>query len=69
MSSNEARHKKIEIMTTYTNRLNEFKALNAKRNIAKGYMQGLTLEQYNRLNSLHAYLMSSEEGKLEVKKA
>jgi hypothetical protein len=56
-------------MTTYTNRLNEFKALNAKRNIAKGYMQGLTLEQYNRLNSLHAYLMSSEEGKLEVKKA
>jgi hypothetical protein len=55
-------------MTTYNARLQEFKTLNNKVDFSKGYTAGLSNEDYNRLNSLHAFLLSSEAGKLEVKK-
>ena len=55
-------------MTTFDIRLKEFKLLNSKRNFTKGYTQGLSNNDYNRLNSLHAFLLSSDEGKDELKK-
>tara|TARA_R110000782_G_C14579784_1_gene388388 strand:- start:337 stop:513 length:177 start_codon:yes stop_codon:yes gene_type:complete len=53
-------------MTTFQNRLQEFKTLNLKRDFQKGYTQGLSNDDYNRLNSLHAFLLSSEEGKIQL---
>tara|TARA_R110000803_G_scaffold38314_2_gene82729 strand:- start:412 stop:588 length:177 start_codon:yes stop_codon:yes gene_type:complete len=55
-------------MENFKTRLEEFKVLNTKRNPSKGYMQGLNLKDYDRINSLHSFLMSSEEGKLEYDK-
>ena len=55
-------------MKTFNIRLEEFKAINSKRNFQKGYIKGLNNDEYNRLNSLHAFLLSSDEGKYELKK-
>ncbi len=54
-------------MENFNTRLEEFKTLNSKRDLSKGYMQGLTLNEYNRINSLHAFLLSTEQGKKEIK--
>ena len=55
-------------MENFDTRLKEFKILNSKRNMSKGHMQGLDLKEYNRINSLHSFLMSSEKGRNEFKK-
>jgi hypothetical protein len=52
--------------TLTANRLEEFKTLNSKRNFAKGHTQGLTEKEYQRLNSLHSFFMSSEDKKLQL---
>tara|TARA_R110000822_G_scaffold158430_1_gene297988 strand:+ start:271 stop:459 length:189 start_codon:yes stop_codon:yes gene_type:complete len=55
-------------MTTYENRLQEFKALKSKVQPNKGYMQGLSIDEYSRINSLHAFLVSTLEGKTSSEK-
>ena len=52
-------------MEDFKTRVEEFKVLKAKCNPSKGYMQGLTLQEYDRINSLHAFLMSSKQGEKE----
>jgi hypothetical protein len=47
-------------------RLEEFKALNCKRKPTQGHLQGLTEKEYQRLNSLHSFFMSSEDKKLQL---
>jgi len=47
---------------TITTAINEIKELNSKIDVSKGYMQGLNLKQYDRINSLHSFLVSTPEG-------
>jgi len=47
---------------TIKSAIQEMKTISLKRNNSKGYTQGLNTEDYNRLNSLHAFLVSSAEG-------
>jgi hypothetical protein len=42
--------------------IKEIKVLNSKINLSKGYMQGLNIKEYNRINSLHSFLVSTKEG-------
>jgi hypothetical protein len=47
---------------TITIAIKEMKVLNLKRNVNKGYMQGLNIKEYDRINSLHSFLVSTKEG-------
>mgnify|MGYP003630357116 CR=1 FL=1 len=42
--------------------IKEMKELDSKINLSKGYMQGLNIKEYNRINSLHSFLVSTKEG-------
>ena len=42
--------------------IKEMKVLDLKRNVSKGYMQGLNIKEYDRINSLHSFLVSTKEG-------
>jgi hypothetical protein len=52
--------------TLTANRLEEFKTINSKRKPTQGHLQGLTEKEYQRLNSLHSFFMSSEDKKLQL---
>ena len=45
-----------------TTAIKEMQVLNSKIDVSKGFMQGLTLKQYDRINSLHGFLVSTPEG-------
>tara|TARA_R110002049_G_scaffold277509_1_gene456018 strand:- start:14 stop:196 length:183 start_codon:yes stop_codon:yes gene_type:complete len=47
---------------TITTAINEMKKLNLKLNVSKGYMQGLNIKEYDRINSLHSFLVSTKDG-------
>ena len=47
---------------TITIAIKEMKVLDLKRNVSKGYMQGLNIKEYDRINSLHSFLVSTKEG-------
>ena len=47
---------------TINKAINEVKVLSSKIDVSKGYMQGLNLKQYDRINSLHSFLVSTTEG-------
>lgn len=49
-------------LETFQERSEEFINLNNKRDFTKGFQQGLSNEDYDRINSLHSFLLSSEEG-------
>jgi len=47
---------------TITTAINEMKKLNLKLDVSKGYMQGLNIKEYDRINSLHSFLVSTKDG-------
>jgi len=47
---------------TIQSAIQEMKTISLKRNNSKGYTQGLNAKEYNRLNSLHSFLISTTEG-------